>query len=99
MKTLIAALCAGSLFALAACHATLYHPVSGNKLFEGEIEDNPSPERARELFDLLEDGLQKNLGALREAIQTNNTQAQELCMTNIEKGAQWKQRLVAIIAA
>jgi hypothetical protein len=98
MKSLIAALCASSLLAFSGCQATLYDPVTGNPLFSGEIEDNPSRERAKELFDMLEDGLQKNLVALREALATNNQQAQNVCMANIEKGAQWKQRLSSIIA-
>ena len=99
MKTLFAALCAGALFGLAGCQATLYHPVTGNKLFDGVIEDNPSRERAAELFDLLEDGLQANLVAMRQAITSNNVQAVNICMDNIEKGAKWKDHLAAIIAA
>jgi len=98
MKTRIAALCAISLLNLCGCRATLYHPISGNPLFSGEIEDNPTEERARELFDLLEDGLQLNLKALREARETHNEQAMDICMANIEKGANWKQRLSSIIA-
>ena len=98
MKTRIAALCATSLLALQACTATLYHPITGNVLFHGEIEDNPNPERARELFDMLEDGLQMNLQALREARKAGNSQAMDICLANIEKGATYKDRLSSIIA-
>jgi len=98
MKTLFAALCACAVFTLSGCRATLYHPISGNPLFDGEIEDNPSPERAKKLFDMLEDGLQLNLDALSEARRTRNEQAQNICMANIEKGVEYKAQLAAIIA-
>jgi len=96
-KKLFAVLCTCSLFTIPGCTVKVYDPITGKPLFEGEIENSPSPERARELFAQLEDGLRRNLEALREARSTQNEEAQNICMDNLQRAADHKQKLTLIM--
>ncbi len=95
MKTALAALCVCAALSTSACIARVYDPITGKPVFEGEIEEDPTPERAKELFAMLEQGLQRNLEALREANRTGNQQAQQVCLANMAQIADWKEYLTS----
>jgi len=82
---------------LAALGSTLLLACGGGHHPAGKIEDNPTPERAKERFAQLEDGLERNLKALREARRTRNEQAQNLCLDSIERAAEHMAGLTATI--
>ncbi len=94
---LFVSLCAVIAMASVGCTATIYHPLTGQKIFEGEIKDNPSKEEAKDEFDKLEKALKENLAVMKQARAERNELAMNMCLDNMNKGAERKEHLSNII--